>query len=176
MVASFLYELPFGKGRAFANSSHVADLVIGGWQVGSIITLSDGTPVNVGNVGDRNNTGVENWPDATRISPFPANRTTEQFWNRAAFDVSNPELTVRDGTVGRNILITPGLTNWDFSLHKTFNLFEGHQLQFRFESFNFTNHPNWNSPGADARNAATFGVINSARTMREQQFALKYIF
>ncbi|MGH9659553.1 MAG: hypothetical protein ACRD96_13480 [Bryobacteraceae bacterium] len=50
------------------------------------------------------------------------------------------------------------------------------QQEFRYESFNFANHPNWNSPGADARTPQTFGVINSARTMKENQFALKLVF
>ena len=52
---------------------------------------------------------------------------------------------------------------------------KGHQLQFRFENFNAFNHPNWNAPSTDAR-ATTFGKITSARTMRELQFGLKYVF
>jgi hypothetical protein len=175
-VASFLYELPFGQGKPWANSSRLAGWIIGGWQLGSIVTFSDGTPINVGNIGDRANVGVENWPDATGISPFVENPTTERFWNIAAFDPNNTALQYRNGNAGRNVLLTPGLRNWDFSLHKNFRVTEGHRLEFRFESFNFSNHPNWNSPGGDSRNANTFGVINSARTMRESQFALKYVF
>jgi hypothetical protein len=175
-VASVLYELPFGQGRQWANTSRVADLIVGGWQLGTILTFSDGTPINVGNIGDRANVGIENWPDATGISPFLDNPTAERFWNIAAFDPNNTALQYRNGSVGRNALFTPGLRNWDFSLHKSFRIKEGHRLEFRFESFNFSNHPNWNSPGGDTRNANTFGVINSARTMRESQFALKYLF
>jgi hypothetical protein len=174
-VASWLYELPFGKGKPFANSSRVLDWVIGGWQTGGILTFSDGTPVNVGAIGDRANIGADNWPDATGISPIPSDRSANRFWNIAAFDQTNTELQFRNGSVGRNVLISPGVRNWDFSLHKNFRIREGHTLEFRFESFNFSNHPNWNGPSADIRNAA-FGVVNSARTMREQQFALKYLF
>jgi hypothetical protein len=61
------------------------------------------------------------------------------------------------------------------SLAKNIRVREGHQLQFRFETFNSFNHPNWNAPSTDAR-AANFGVITSARTMRELQFGLKYVF
>jgi len=53
---------------------------------------------------------------------------------------------------------------------------EGHRLEFRFEAFNFSNHPNWNAPSADPLNSAVFGRVTSARTMREMQFGLKYIF
>ena len=31
-------------------------------------------------------------------------------------------------------------------------------------------------PGADARSASTFGKVNTAKTMRELQFGLKYVF
>ena len=52
----------------------------------------------------------------------------------------------------------------------------GRDLEVRLEAFNFPNHPNWNSGATDVRTLATFGVINTARTMREMQFGFKYIF
>ena len=169
-IASLLYELPFRSENAVANS------ILGGWQIGTILTFSDGTPVNIGNIGDRNNTGVGNWADATGSSPFPATQTAQKFWNIDAFDTTNRELGWRVGNVGRNIVYNPGLRNWDFSLMKDIRISESHRVQFRFESFNFTNHPNWNRPSRNPRNARTFGVISSARTMRTNQFALKFIF
>jgi hypothetical protein len=64
---------------------------------------------------------------------------------------------------------------------KNFPVLEGHRLQFRFEGFNFPNHPNWNSPGAGwGRNQAApdvgFGRIRGTGTMRQLQFGLKYVF
>jgi hypothetical protein len=176
MVSSFVYELPFGANKPLMNRLRVLDKLACGWQVSSIVTFSDGTPVNVGGIGDRNNTGSGNFPDATGISPFPGNQTVNNFWNIAAFNTTNPELNVRYGNAGRNILLTPGVRQWDFSLLKNTNLTESHMLQFRFEAFNFSNHPNWNPPATDATAAATFGKITSARTMREMQFGLKYVF
>ncbi len=50
------------------------------------------------------------------------------------------------GNVGRNSLTGPGLIQWDFSIHKDFRIVEGQFVQFRFEAFNFPNHPNWGNP------------------------------
>ena len=61
-------------------------------------------------------------------------------------------------------------------MNKKTILREGHSLEFRFEAFNFANHPNWVVPATNVRAPATFGKIIQAKTMREMQFGLKYIF
>ena len=73
--------------------------------------------------------------------------------------------------------------NFYLSVFKNFPLGgEGKRyLQFRFEAFNFLNHPNWGNPGntwgSGVKPSATFGVINSTSiAMRQLQFALKYVF
>lgn len=177
VVASFVYELPLGRGKHFLSGAGVGDAILGGWQLSSIVTFADGTPLNVGNIGDRANIGGDgNFPDATGIDPIPDNRTPDNYWNIAAFDPANPELQFRFGNVGRNVLFNPGLAQWDFSAVKNTRIREGHTLQFRFEGFNFSNRPNFNAPATDSRNPATFGRITTARTMRELQFGLKYVF
>jgi hypothetical protein len=45
---SYLYQLPFGKGRKFMNSNRVLDLVVGGWQVGAIQRYQSGQPIGFG--------------------------------------------------------------------------------------------------------------------------------
>lgn len=142
------------------------------------MTFSTGNPVRVGAIGDNNAIGGEgNYPDATGLSATEGAGTANQFWNIAAFDATNPERRYRFGNSGRNTLIGPGYGQFDTSLMKTFKLpFEGHMLQFRWEAFNVSNHPNWNIPSTDVRNAATFGRILTARTMRKMQFGLKYLF
>lgn len=175
-VASALYELPFGTGKRFAPDNRILNTLVSGWQFGSIITLSDGTPINVGQIGDPLQIGTPNVPDATGISPIPTDRSPDNFWNIAAFDAANPALVYRFGNTGRNLLTTPGLKQWDFSLSKETQIREGHRLEFRFEAFNFPNHPNFLAPAGDVRQPATFGRIRAARTMRELQFGFKYNF
>ena len=169
-VMSLLYEVPFPGGNRALRAAFQ------GWQLGSIVTFGDGTPREVGTIGDRPDTGRPTRPDATGISPIPENRSAALFWDVRAFNSTSPELLYRHGNAARNVLIGPGLRSWDFSLHKNFPITETHALQFRFEAFNFTNHPNWNPPATNPAAPATFGKVVSARTMRELQLGLKYVF
>jgi hypothetical protein len=45
---SYLYQLPFGKGRKFLNDSRALDLLVGGWQVGAIQRYQSGQPIGFG--------------------------------------------------------------------------------------------------------------------------------
>jgi hypothetical protein len=176
-VASLVYQLPAGKGQRFLNHGGIVDAIVGGWQLGSIITIMDGLPTTVSTIGDTaslNQNG--NFPNATGISPFVANPMPQKFWNIAAYDATNPTLYYLIGNVGMNTMLTPNTRQWDFSGVKNFRIMERHTIQFRFESFNFSNHPNWNTPPANVLTPASFGVITSAKTMRQLQLALKYSF
>jgi outer membrane receptor protein involved in Fe transport len=182
-TASILYELPL----KFEHP--VLEAVAGGWQVGSILTLSEGTPFNGGDCGDINSTGEGSRGDATGVSLFPDNPTQDEFYTRDPVDNRGPAgvtcdirdaegfniLTYRDGNVNRNAYLSPGDINWDFSLSKSFRIREGKHLEFRFESFNFANHPNWNTP-TTSYTSLQYGKITSAGTMRTNQFALKVVF
>ncbi len=182
-TASILYELPIRF------EHRAVQAAIGGWQVGSILTLSAGSPYNGGNCGDINATGEGSRGDATGLSLFPDKKTTEQFFTRNPATGRGPAgitcdvrdsrginaLTYREGNVNRNPYIGPGVINWDFSLTKSFRITERSQLEFRFESFNFANHPNWDFPDTGVT-SLTYGRVTSARVMRTNQFALKFIF
>ena len=63
----------------------------------------------------------------------------------------------------------------DFSATKNFRINESMGVEFKFESYNATNHPNWNPPSTSLT-STQFGRITSARSMRTNQFALKFNF
>ncbi|MCC7176195.1 MAG: carboxypeptidase regulatory-like domain-containing protein [Bryobacterales bacterium] len=175
-VSSYVYDLPVGPGQRYVNEG-VMSHIIGGWQVGGILTLAYGTAIQGSSLGDTAGLGtLMNVPFVTGVSPIPQNRTSNNYWNADAFDFSNPDLGWSVGNQGRNTLFTPGQRNFDASLARIIRIREGHSLNFRFEAFNAPNHPNWNTPPNDPRTKATFGIVTSAKTMRQLQFALKYSF
>jgi hypothetical protein len=186
-TSSFLYEMPFGKGKRFGgNINKAANLLLGGWQLGGIVTLQGGFPATAycgGGVIQNGGSGC--YPDATGISPQlgRGNQDPTRWFNPAAFvDRIGMNLPAqlpteyRFGNSNRNTIIGPGIINIDASLNKNFAITENHKLEFRFEVFNAPNHPNWGQPGTTLR-TPTFGVIGSTRTdPRDIQLALKYSF
>jgi hypothetical protein len=175
-VTSVVYDLPFGKGRAMNIENPVLNAVAGGWQVSSIITIQSGFPITVTNGADTSNTGAFfDRPNATGLNPQVDRVNTELAFNTAAFAIQ-PRGTY--GSVGRNTLIGPSFVRWDFSSLKNFRMpyAEGHNLQFRFEAFNFPNHPNWGNPDTNIQ-SGNFGKIRGTRgDMRNLQLALRYTF
>src|SRR4029434_3343621 len=173
-VSTVLYELPFGKGRQFLNQGGVIDAFLGGWQLGSILALQSGFPITVVSGVDRSNIGAgfdrPNYIPGQTVAIPRGEQDPELFFNTTAF-VTQPLGTF--GNVGRNSLTGPGLIQWDFSIHKDFRIVEGQFVQFRFEAFNFPNHPNWGNPDTSTT-SANYGKIRGTRTnMRELQFALR---
>jgi hypothetical protein len=173
LVASFTYEMPFGRGRTLGTSwPRSLDAVLGGWQVGGILTLRSGIPFSTSWPGDPQNSGTANRGDRIASGKLD-NPTIDKWFDEFAFVQSAPGVF---GNAGRNILIGPGQRNFDFILAKRFDMpWEGHFLQLRFESFNFTNTPYFGQPNSSLRGPAT-ATINQADEPRRIQFALKYVF
>ncbi|MBM3782844.1 MAG: carboxypeptidase regulatory-like domain-containing protein [Acidobacteria bacterium] len=188
-VTSALWDVPVGKGRKIDIENGFANAIIGGWQLGSIVTLQSGFPITVTVSGDPSNTGGQfDRPMATGAAVALDNGNPSQWFNWQAF--TRP-VDGTFGNVGRNTLNSPGIFGWDFSVLKNFPMgfSEKHNLQFRFEAFNFPNHPNWGNPNTNLASAifpagslvpssqGSFATITGTRTnMRNLQFALKYSF
>lgn len=63
---TWLYELPFGKGKPFLSRSGALDKILGGWTFSSIHEYRSGNPVSIGQSGVRTPVGFGGFrPDAT---------------------------------------------------------------------------------------------------------------
>jgi hypothetical protein len=166
-VLSGVYELPFGRGRKLANSINKAeDAFIGGWQLNAILTLQSGlpfTPTTPGNPSDARPDVVGN------LTTNPGN--TQEYFNIKALapaPVNADGVLLRQGTLGRNVLIGPGVNTIDLSMHKNFTLTERFKLEFRAEAFNIANHPVYSNPNTDIT-AGNFGQITGTLQSSERQ-------
>jgi hypothetical protein len=188
-VFSGVYRLPFGRGQAFfSNWGHAKELILGGWQLNSLFNAQTGTPVNVvrSNNGDKFYSGLR--PDLVGDPTLPrSQRTLNQYFNTAAFDVSRFNCSTPPdpqgcqyfpGTAGRNLINGPGYVNLNLSLFKEFSITERAKLQTRFETFNTLNTPHFQNPNGDMSNPLTFGTIphQTRNNMRIIQLAAKVIF
>ncbi|OFW34082.1 MAG: hypothetical protein A3J28_15925 [Acidobacteria bacterium RIFCSPLOWO2_12_FULL_60_22] len=188
-----LYELPSPGLRGLG-------LVLGGWRLGTILTIKSGlpfTPLLSGNR-SRSKVGLGAGTDAVRDRPdLVAGRGRgdiilggpDRYFDPTAFTVQDVGFL---GTSGRGILLGPRRANWDFSLTKQVPLGflgENRQLELRAEMFNLLNHPNFYPPvtgarvyTADERRASTTPLATAGqidRTLgsaRQIQFGLKLIF
>ncbi|MFN0086952.1 MAG: carboxypeptidase regulatory-like domain-containing protein [Blastocatellia bacterium] len=177
MVNSVLYQLPFGKGRRFADRGGISNLIIGGWEFGTLFNVQTGFPFTVFSGRDQSNIGAGfDRPNAVAGQEAALDRgvrSADRWFNTSAF-VLQPFGTF--GNVGRNTLISPGIVQWDASLLKSFTFLENKTVQFRFEAFNAANQANLGTPDASTT-SANFGRITGTRmTMRELQFGLKILF
>ncbi len=184
-VVNGVYELPFGRGKRFANSSKSwVNQAIAGWSVASILTLQSGFPFtpqlgfNPTNNGDSRNPIRPSWNQS--FSGPVILGSPNQYYNPNAF-VAPANGTY--GDVGRNVLLGPNSATLDFSALKTFSLSEKVRLQFRSEFFNILNHSNFSTPNpvvytaANSAPSSTAGVISAtSTTSRQIQFGLKLLW
>jgi Carboxypeptidase regulatory-like domain/TonB dependent receptor len=152
--------------------------VLRNWRLSGIVTLQDGTPVNVFYFAfDPANTGTPNRPNivpGVSVTLPRSQRTPEQFFNTAAFTAPAPYTF---GDAGRDLFNGPGNNIFDVALDRRFPIRERGTIEFRAESFNIFNHPNWGIPGPYADfSPPSFGGILSSGNPRHLQFALRYDF
>jgi hypothetical protein len=129
MVASVLYELPFGEGKALLQHG-VAGAVLGGWQLSAIVNKSSGFPRDPTTGTDVPNTGVGTYrPNlVSGQDPNDGAKTPQQWFDTAAF-VAPAQFTY--GNAGRNIVFGPGIFNTDMSLLRNVRRDEINEWQTR---------------------------------------------
>jgi hypothetical protein len=180
MVFSGLYRLPIGQGQQFfASWGRPMELLLGGWQINSILTMRSGTPINV--VDESNPQSPTNSrPNLVGNPILPrSKRTLQEYFNTSAFVNNNDPVNNIDipGDAGRNIVRGPGYINLDFSLFKEFAVTERYKLQTRLETFNTLNTPHFSNPGGNLTDTTHYGQITSTdNNPRVFQIAAKFLF
>jgi len=182
LVASYVYQLPIGRGKVVGSGmSRIADAVVGGWELSGIATFKDGIPLSVfGN--QWNSYGGDPRPNyVPGVNPKPAHQTISNSvansWANVAAFAYAPYGSFGNTPRYMSELRGPHFTNFDSALEKNWSFRESMRAQFRFETFNSFNHPNFYAPGPgnmSLYNPAIFGEITQAFPGRIVQFAGKF--
>lgn len=177
-VTGFTYQIPFGKGMAYGgNMNRVADILVGGWQTNGILTLHTGQPYTLRANGCQGIFGGCS-PDivagANPNAAPPGGRNPGEWFNTANIIAPGP---LSEGTLGLQTNYAPPTRNLDFSIFKDFRFTERFIMQFRAESFNIANTPQFSVPD-NTLGDANFGKVTStlAGSERHIQFALRLQF
>jgi len=195
-VFSYVYDLPFGRGRAFdANASGVVNQIIGNWQMTGVFSAATGnyyTATDINSISGSDCGGtVGYYCSRPNIVGNPNTKPCipGTLFNTCAF--ADNTILGTFGNAGRNIIEGPGYTEWDTSLVKQFPITEQKRLEFRAEFFNILNHVNYLFGQFGAISAeptplelnpfipqdqSNFGFPLAARAPRQIQFALKFYF
>ncbi len=166
-VFSYVYPLPFWR-----EQSRWYEKVLGGWQVSGVTTFQSGRPLNIGIQGDRAGTGMGDQRPNLVGDWKQGAHTALQWFNTEAFRL--PALGTF-GSLGRNVVIGPGMNNWDASLQKEFRISERVRTQFRAEFYDAPNHLSYFGVGTEF-GRANFGQVTSATDPRSLQFGLRMTF
>jgi hypothetical protein len=170
---SYMYDLPFGKGRKWAQSG-AAMWILGGWQFQGLLSMNTGrwdSPTVASTLNAPGNATRPNW--VSPVQYLGGAGPGEKFISPSSFTTP---LQNTLGTAGRNIIQGPGIVNLDAALHRQFRIRERLELALRVESFNFSNTPHYNNPNLNI-NSAQFGEISGAiQDQRQFQIGLTLRF
>ncbi len=179
LTISHIYELPFGKGKAMLNNGGIAGAILSGWQLNGIYRYATGTPFTaLADATPCNCPGNNNFSDAIApVKTLGGIGPGEPWFTTSSFAVPGAN---RFGTAGRNTIRGPHLSNYDFSLFRTFQVMERFHLEFRGEFYNLTNTPHFSNPGNNVSSGpGSFGIITSTLNgygNRQIQTALRLTF
>ena len=187
---AYVYELPFGKGKSWANGAGAGTKILSGWQTsGTFSAISGHAGWSSTGVGGAQGAGTSITASGASLNAVGQTQTPDQvkpsvkklggigpgnpYYDPTAFA---PVTRVGYGTVGRNPLLGPGSVNFDFSLFRTINITERLGLQFRADAANLFNTPHFHDPNGDIT-SKTFMEITSARDDERQfRFGLRLAF
>jgi Carboxypeptidase regulatory-like domain/TonB-dependent Receptor Plug Domain/TonB dependent receptor len=171
LVASWVWELPWGPGRAWLDEGGLLGTIVGGWRLSGIAVATTGRPFTVFLQGGVNN-GAPSWPN--RIGSGELDEPTVDLWYNPRDFVAPPANTY--GNTGRGILYGPGHLNFDTTLSKQFTIVGRTNVEFRWDAFNLFNHPGFGFPQQNFDSPTAGRITTTVVDNRSMQFSLKFNF
>ena len=185
LVVNYVWDIPFASHAPNRLVQHT----LGNWQVSGTTQAQTGEPFTVSTgddfAGVGPGAGAQRWDIASKPlvgKHFAGNNGSGagQWFDPTVFVQPAPGTFAPRGT--RNEFYSPGFQSWNVALQKNIHVIpqlENHVVTFRAEAFNFTNHPNLDTPDTNP-NSGTFGQVTTKgqtyASERQLQFSLRYEF
>ncbi|WP_263355614.1 carboxypeptidase-like regulatory domain-containing protein [Acidicapsa ligni] len=164
MLLTGMYQLPFGKGRQFMNTSAFKDAILGGWDLTTITLLETGpwlTP-SISGSADQSNTNVVNRGAVLRPDVVSAGTANAVTYNNMSF-LATPVGAGRFGNAGVGIIQGPGTATVSLGVAKRFTITERVHARFETTFTNVLNHTNF-APPVTAIDNSLFGQLTGPQT------------
>ena len=188
--ANWIWQLPFGKGRAFGHDfGKGLDAVFGGWQLSGVARWSSGFPVTVDNGGFYPTDWQLEGHASLTGAPIVTGKTLVQGYvnifpdpnldSNSAFNAMRHAYPGETGA--RNVIRGDGYAGLDLGLAKTWKMpyNDRHSLEFTWNVFNVPNLTRFDVQTASLEidTANDFGRYGNLLTNpRIMQFGLRYAF
>jgi hypothetical protein len=176
-----VWDLPIGKGRRYASDiSRPLDLLVGGWQINTDISIQTGPPFSF----QRNGQRVDVAASSTGLCPLVPGETSQvaprTFQGQAFCPAITPVFATdptgpKFGNLGRNVFRGARQEFVNASLFKNLHITETVNVQLRAQAYNLFNHVNGFRPTTDF-NSSNFGIDTAEQRRRQLEFGLRLIF
>jgi hypothetical protein len=176
LFSNFVYELPFGQGKAIGGSAGPwLNRLIGGWQVSGLFRWTSGRPFSIYSGAATFNSVVQSFANCTGCSPTIGDVRDEGgfkwFFDPAERAKYSAPAAGEFGNTGRNSVRGPRFINLDASFAKKVRLTERFNLEIRADASNLTNTPSFNGPTATTT-STLFGRIGADVASSARQIML----
>jgi hypothetical protein len=179
LSVSASYDLPFGHGKRFLTNNRIADELVGGWQLNTIITAQSGTPYTILVANNELFNGASfqfaNYNGQGVNNPGPFKNRLNDAIKVSNFSAPGP---FTYGNMPRIYggLRADGLQNTNLSGIKNLKLYREVNAEFRAEAFNLFNHPQFNYPDFYLGDGTTGIISSTSNSARQIQLAVKFTF
>ncbi len=174
------YELPIGPGKTFVNNKGITGQIVGGIQIGFILTYETGQPFGISeNDNPLGCAGCFNRPNEVpnvgrsttnyKNLNFASGQSSRRVFSTDAFKSTTNTFTLGNAVRNYAELRNPGIYDEDLKVSKKFAIGERVNFILEMNYFNLLNRVRFENPNQNIDNASNFGYVNSGQQNSARQ-------
>lgn len=183
------YELPIGPGKRFVNNRGITGELVGGLQVGFIMSYQTGTPFGISeNDNPLGCSGCFNRPNEVKSVArrtngyknltFAGGQSVQKVFSTGSFVSTSQSYTLGDAVRNYSELRNPGAYDEDINVRKKFALGDKVNFVLQVDYFNVLNRTYFENPNTNIDNTSNYGLVPSGQqnNARQGQLSGRFTF